>query len=162
MELQRVVLDNSAVIPAYFPESQNPLFDAGLITNRSRSLLHAIRTRRVNAFVPPSFFREFLNVSTRPLFQPGQKDPLVAEGIRSQWDDLLSLPLVIVDTEDILHRVGGLVFDAGCPAADAWYVAAAMHAQATFWMSHEHGDGLAAIAAKHVPVGMLSKQMPAF
>ena len=44
-----------------------------------------------------------------------------------------------------------------CPAADAWYLAAAMHAKADFWISHEHKDGLVAIAAKHVTVRLLSR-----
>ena len=56
-----------AVLPAYFREPESTVFDAGLVTNRAVALVHAIRLRRVNAYVPPSFYREFLNVATRPL-----------------------------------------------------------------------------------------------
>lgn len=160
MSLQRIVVDNSAMLPAYFPEGEREAFDAGLVTNRSRALVQAIRARRVDAYVPPSFFREFLNVATAPLDMRGGRDGPHAEHIRNQWDDVLSLKLIPVPVQKILHQSGILVFDYGCPAADAWYVAAAMHASATLWMSHEHRDGLAAIAAQHVEVRLLSEQAP--
>src|SRR2546425_680292 len=81
--------------------------------------------RRVNAYVPPSFFREFLNVATRPLFERGRRIDELREEIRAHWDDLLSLPLIVVPLREIDHHSGALVFDDLCPAADAWYVAAA-------------------------------------
>ena len=157
MSLPRVVVDNSAVLPAFFPEAGSAAFDARLVTNRAVALVHAIRTRRVNAYVPPSFFREFLNVATRPLYERGGRSDELREEIRGQWEDLLSLPLIVVPSQEIIHHSGILAFDDFCPAADTWYVAAAVHARATFWMSHEHTDGLFAIASRHVEVRLLSR-----
>ena len=163
MSLRRIVVDNSAVIPAYFPEADNDDFDAGLVNNRARSLVQAIRIRNVSAYVPPSFFREFLNVSTRPLDQPGGWKINHVEEIRAQWEDLLSLPLIVVPHDEIVHHSGVLVFDDHCPAADARYVAAAIHTSADLWMSHEHRDGLAHIARKYIKkVGLLSIEAPSF
>lgn len=162
MSLPGIVVDNSAVVPAYFREDEHDRFDAGLVTNRPRSLIHAIRMRKVNTFVPPSFFREFLNVCTQPLFQPGRRDQSLVEEIRTQWEELLSLRLFVIRTQDICDLCGDLVFNEQCPSADAWYVAAAIHAKATLWMSHDHRDGLAAIAARFVEVNLLSKQSPAY
>ena len=160
MSLPRIVVDNSAVLPAFFPEAENAAFDAGLVTNRSVSLVRAIRVRRVNAYVPPSFFREFLNVATRPLFERGGRTDALREEIRAQWNDLLSLPLIVVPLPEIVHHSGSLVFDEACPAADTWYVAAAIHTGATFWMSHEHSDGLVAVSSRHITVRLLSKETP--
>ena len=160
MSRPRVVVDNSAILPAYIPEEENDLFDAGLLNSRSRSLVAAIRRERVQAFVPPSFFREFLNVATKPLFKPGGRTESKSEEIQAHWEDLLILPLQTARLESIIGRSGELVFDAGCPAADAWYVAAAEHAQATLWMSHEHRDGLFEIASRHVAVRLLSRDTP--
>ena len=162
MSLPRIVVDNSAVLSAFFPEPERPEFDAGLITNRSRALVQAIRVRRVKAFVPPSFFREFLNVATWPLFQPGGRIAEVAERIRAQWEDLLTLPLIVVPTKEIIDHSGSLTFDDHCPATDSWYVAAAANVGATFWMSHEHRDGLVAIASRHVPVRSLAREAPGY
>lgn len=160
MSLPHIVVDNSAMLPAFFPEDENPNFDAGLVTNRSRGLVHSIRQRRVNAYVPPSFFREFLNVAMMPLNRPGTKPQGLLQNIREQWEDLLSLPLIVVPLEEILHHSGILAFEDLCPATDTWYVATAVHAKATFWMSHEHHDGLASIASRHVKVRMLYKEAP--
>lgn len=157
MSRPRIVIDNSAILPAYFPEGESTHFDAGLVTNRARGLVRAIRTRAVNAFVPPSFFREFLNVATRPLFERGGQVDDRKEAIREQWNDLLSLPLAVVPVEKLLYDAGVLVLDDACPAADAWYVAAAMNARATLWMSHDHSDGLVAVASRHVNVRLLAK-----
>src|SRR5204862_5195151 len=110
--------------------------------------------------VPPSFFREFLNVSTLPLTEIGGRNQEAVENIRAQWDDLLSLPLVVVPLQEIIHHSGVLVFDENCPAPDSWYIASAAHASATLWMSHEHSDGLAQAARRHVEVRLLSEQSP--
>jgi hypothetical protein len=160
MSLSRIVVDNSAILPAYFPESGDRLFDAGLVTNRARALVQAIRVRQVNAYVPPSFFREFLNVASQPLYQPGGRTTDQVEHIRAQWEDLLSLPLIVVPLDPLIHQCGNFVFNDFCPAADTWYVAAAVHTRATFWISHEHSDGLAGIASKYVDVKVLSKSAP--
>src|SRR5580698_2745476 len=96
MNLPRIVVDNSAMLPAFFPEAEHGAFDAGLVTNRARALVQAIRARRVSAFVPPSFFREFLNTATWELYRPGGWDSEQAERIRVQWEDLLSLKLIVV------------------------------------------------------------------
>lgn len=157
MSLPRIVVDNSAVLPAFFPEGRSALFDAGLVAARSRSLVHAIRTRRVNAFVPPSFFREFLHVAVTRA-QTGGRTAGALHRVREQWEDLVSLPLISVPLAEILHHSGILTFDDSCPPNDAWYVVAAVHANATFWMSHDHGDGLFAVASKHVNVRLLSRQ----
>jgi len=160
MNLPRVVVDNSAVLPAFFPEAGSSAFDAGLVTNRAVALVHAIRMRRVSGYVPPSFYREFLNVATRPMNERGGRSDQIREEIRAQWEDLLSLPLVVVPLQEIIHHAGTLALDDFCPAADAWYVAAAVHARATFWMSHDHTDGLVAVASRHVAVRLLSKEAP--
>ena len=55
MSLPRIVLDNSAALPAFFPETRNDYYDAGLVTNRARSLIQTIRAGRVHAYVPPTF-----------------------------------------------------------------------------------------------------------
>jgi hypothetical protein len=162
MSLARIVLDNSAIIPAYFPQASSPNFDAGLVTNRARALVHAVRLRRVDAFVPPSFFREFLNVVTTPLYQPGGWASRFADEIRAHWEDLLSLPLIHIPVEEILHHSGILAFEDHCPSADTWYVAAAVHASATLWMSHEHKDGLFTIANRLVNVRLLSNESPGY
>jgi hypothetical protein len=158
MNLPRIVVDNSAMLPAFFPEAEHNSFDAGLVTNRARALVQAIRTRRVNAFVPPSFFREFLNTATWELLRPGGWDSQRAERIRAQWDDLLSLNLIVIPLHEILHHSATLVFENACPAPDAWYVAAAVHARAVFWMSHEHRDGLVKVASTYVAVRLLSQE----
>lgn len=160
MSLPHVVVDNSAILPAYFPEKDRIEFDAGLVTNRSRALVHAIRMRRVNAYVPPSFFREFLNVATMPLYQPGGWKEDLIEQIRGQWEDLLLLPLIVVPTSEILHFSGILAFEERCPATDTWYVAAAANSKATFWMSHEHRDGLVTVAKRHARVRLLVDEAP--
>jgi hypothetical protein len=162
MSLPRIVVDNSAMLPAFFPETKHHKYDAGLITNRARSLVQAIRMRRVNAYVPPSFFREFLHVGTLPIDQPGGRSPVVIERIRAQWEDLLSLPLIVVPLREIIHHCGILAFDDHCPSADAWYLAAAVHAHATIWISHEHVDGFAGIASRQVPVRLLSDSAPLY
>lgn len=158
MSLPRIVVDNSAMLPAFFPEEESERFDAGLVTNRARALVNAIRLRRVNAYVPPMFFREFLNVATIPLDRPGGRAGEHVERVRAQWDDLLSLPLFEVPLKEIKHHSGILSFDDRCPAADSWYVAAAVHAAATLWISHEHRDGLVAVAQRHVNVRLLSRE----
>jgi predicted nucleic acid-binding protein len=158
MKLPRIVLDNSAALPAFFPEAESLHYDAGLVTNRAKSLIHAIGVGRVRAYVPASFFREFLNVISYPLFVPGKKDADLKQQIQVQWENLLSLNLIVVQTKEIMHHSGILTFEDGCPAADSWYVAAAAHAHADLWMSHEHKDGLVAVASKHVVVRMLSKE----
>jgi len=159
MSLPRIVVDNSAILPAYFPEAEHAAFDAKLVTNRARALVHRILMGRVKAFVPPSFYREFLNVSTLPLYaHDGRgRNPEQLRRIRAQWDDLLLLPLIVVPLGQILHHSGTLAFDDGCPAADAWYVAAAVHSQATLWISHAHSDDLLAAASKHVSVRLLAR-----
>ena len=162
MSLPRVVVDNSAMLPAFFPEAQSPHFDAGAVTNRARTLVHAIRTRRVNAFVPPSFFREFLNVSIQRLDSRGGRRGDALEHVRAQWEDLLLLPLITVHLDKIIYRSGELALDEQCPPEDSWYVAAATHAGATLWMSHAHRDGLAEVAAKHVEVRLLSVESPRY
>jgi len=162
MSLPRIVVDNSAILPAFFAEKENDIFNAGLVTNRARALVNAIRMRRVDAFVPPSFYREFLNVSTRSLYEPGGRTHETTEAIREQWEDLLLLGLIPVRLDEIVHHSGILVFEDSCPAADAWYIAAAIHANARLWISHEHRDGLVAIAKKHVDVRLLSDEAPKY
>lgn len=162
MSLPRIVVDNSAMIPAFFPEEDSTAFDARLVTHRARSLVRAIRLRRVNAYVPPSFFREFLNVATAPLGQPQGKSRQAVEQIRAQWDDLLLLPLITVPLQELLHLSAMLTFDDSCPAPDAWYVAAAINTRATLWISHSHRDGLVSVASRHRPVRLLSEETPAY
>jgi hypothetical protein len=43
-----------------------------------------------------------------------------------------------------------LVFREKLSPPDSWYVAAAMHADAELWFSHEHQDGSVAIARRHL------------
>jgi hypothetical protein len=112
MSLTRIVVDNSAMLPAFFPEERSAQFDAGVVTNRARSLVHAIRLRRVNAFVPPSFFREFLNVAiTRAEAGADSRDAATLERVRDQWYDLLSLPLIPIPVGEIIHHSGTLALD---------------------------------------------------
>lgn len=158
MSLRRIVVDNSAMQPAFFPEPRSDHFDAGLVTNRARSLVNAVRLSRVRAYVPPSFFREFLNVALARLDARGGRTADDVDYVRAQWDDLLTLGLITVPLEEIVHHSGILALDEQCPPADAWYVAAAVHARADFWMSHEHSDGLVAAASRHVKVRLLSKE----
>ncbi len=162
MSLPRIVLDNSAVVPAFLPEARSDHYDAGLVSNRSRGLVHAVRTRRVNAHVPPSFFREFLNVAVLRASRSGPRSAAALNGVRDMWDDLLTLGLIPVPLIDILHLPGPLTFDDFCPPADAWYVAAAIHTDATLWMSHKHSDELFAVASKHVQVQLLSTTAPPY
>lgn len=158
MSLPRIVVDNSAILPAFLPEDRSERYDAGLVTNRSRGLVHAVRMRRVNAYVPPSFFREFLKVAVERASQSGTRSARALDRVREQWDDVLTLGLIPVPLKDVLPLIAALTFDDLCPPEDAWYVAAAMHTDATFWMSHDHGDGLFAVASKHVNVRLLSRQ----
>jgi hypothetical protein len=158
MSLPRIVVDNSALLPAFFPESSSVHFDAGLVTNRSRALVHAIRTRRVNAFVPPSFYREFLNVAV--MRTASTRNAGYLERVRAQWEDLLSLKLINVPLDKILYESGRLTFEELCPAVDAWYVAASVWANATFWMSHAHKNGLVDVAARFAPVRLLASEAP--
>lgn len=162
MSLSLIVVDNSAIVPAFFPEEKSPHFDAGLVTNRSRALVLAIRLRRVQAFVPPSFYREFLNGASRPLEQRSGSNNDTREWVREQWSDLLTLPLSVVPIDRISHHAGTLVLDDRCPAADAWYVVAAVETKATFWMSHRHVDGLYEVASQHVDVKLLADTAPGF
>ncbi len=163
MSLPRIVVDNSAVIPAFLPEERNDHYDAGLVSNRSRRLVHAIRTRRVNAYVPPSFFREFLHVAVTRATQTGPRAAGALERVREHWEDLLTLDLIPVRLKDIIFfRTGLLTFDDFCPPADSWYVAAAINTGATFWMSHQHSDGLFAVASKYVRVQLLSASAPEY
>lgn len=162
MSLPRIVVDNSAVIPAFLPEERNDHYDAGLVTNRSRRLVQAIRTRRVNAYVPPSFFREFLHVAVTRAPQAGLRVAGSLERVRAHWEDLLTLDLIPVQLKNIIRRTGPLTFDDFCPPADSWYVAAAIDANATFWMSHKHNDDLFAVASKYVPVRLLSTTSPEY
>jgi predicted nucleic acid-binding protein len=162
MGLPRIVVDNSAMLPAFFAEDNSDKFDAGLVTNRSRSLVQAIRMRCVNAYVPPSFFREFLNVATQPLYRPEGRTADAIERIRDQWDDLLRLPLITLPLKEIIHHSGTLAFDEACPAADTWYVASAVHVSGDLWLSHAHQDGVADIAKNraNVVVRLLSDEAP--
>jgi predicted nucleic acid-binding protein len=160
MSMPRIVVDNSAIIPFYFPERESSSYDAGLVNNRSRALVAAIRLRRVQALVPPSFYREILNVAVRPIFDPGGCRQENISAIRAQWEDLLILPLQTSRLEQIIGLSGQFVFEEKCPAPDAWYVATAKHADATFWMSHDHADGLFAVASQHVTVKLLSDDTP--
>jgi hypothetical protein len=162
MNLPRVVVDNSAILPAFFPEVGDKLFDSGLVTNRSRALVQAIRTRRVKAYVPPSFFREFLHTATFGLSKPGGWNDLKAAEVRAQWDELIALKLIAVPLDEIIDHSAILTFQDRCPATDSWYVAAAVHARAEFWMSHEHKDGLVTVASKHIKVRLLSTEAPSY
>lgn len=158
MSLPRIVVDNSAVLPAYFPEDRATAFNPRTVNQRAESLVHAIRARRVNAFVPPSFFREFLNVATRPLDARSGHAAETREMIHAQWLDLLTLPLIVIPVREIAHVSGELFFNDQCPAPDTWYVAAAIHAKATLWVSHDHSDGLVRAASRHVAVRLLSRE----
>lgn len=162
MSLPRVVVDNSAMQPAFFPEVTNEHFDAGLVTNRARTLVHAIRLRRVNAYVPPSFFREFLNVAIRRFDDGGERRGRDLKFVRGQWEELLTLPLIVTPLNGITATTTQLAFEDLCPPEDTWYVAAALHAGATFWMSHAHRDGLLSVATRHVPVRLLSEEPPSY
>jgi predicted nucleic acid-binding protein len=160
VSLPRIVVDNSAIIPAYLPEDASDSYDAGLVTNRARALVRAIRLRRVNAYVPPSFFREFLNVIVARIGQ--SRDRQLFDQAREHWEDLLDLRLNTVPLKDLLPLLGPLTFDDFCPPADSWYVAAAMQTTATFWISHEHSDGLVEVARRHITVRLLSVEAPDF
>ena len=163
MSVRRVVVDNSALMPAFFPEPTSRLFDAKLVTNRALSLMQAIRLKEVVAYVPPSFYREFLNNVAVLLNERMSVTQRLAlrEDLVQHWNALLDLPLVTIDVRDIVWRAGDLSLREDCPSADSWYVAAAEHAKAKFWMSHRHRDGLHAIASKFVQVGLLSEDSPA-
>jgi hypothetical protein len=78
----------------------------------------------------------------------------------AQWEDLLILPLQTLRLDTIIGLSGQFVFEDSCPAPDAWYIATAKQTDATFWMSHDHSDGLSAIASRHVPVRLLSEEAP--
>jgi predicted nucleic acid-binding protein len=161
-ERAQVVVDNSAMLPAFLGEDESSGFDAGLVVNRSRALVRAIRGRQLRAFVPTSFYREFLNNACRLLegrTSEGVRE-VQRERVRDRWQELLDLPLVVIEAEPLLVRAGQLSIDEGCPSADSWYVAAAEHADATLWMSHRHRDDLYAAASRHVPVSLLSDTSP--
>ena len=68
----------------------------------------------------------------------------------------------VVLIADIIDQSAILTFEDRCPAPDSWYVAAAVCTNAELWISHEHKDGLVAIAAKHVKVRLLSKEPPQY
>ncbi|HEV2292356.1 MAG TPA: hypothetical protein VGR35_00785 [Tepidisphaeraceae bacterium] len=94
----------------------------------------------------------------------GQAGPRAAgalEGVRAHWEDLLTLDLIPVQLKDIIRRNGPLTFDKFCPPADSWYVAAAIHTEATFWI-HKHSDNLFAVASRYVRVQLLSTTAPEY
>ncbi len=159
-EQRRIVVDTSAIVPAFFPDG------VGRIDRGAAALLNAVRHRHVVAFAPEMLRFEFMSRVIRriqELRDEGvERDTAVLE-MEAQWLSFTNLgkrSLVYTPSE----ALSAIAWDAACryntPPPDSWFLACARLHDAELWMSHPAEDGAGEAAKRYgVVVRYLSHEM---
>jgi predicted nucleic acid-binding protein len=134
---RRIVVDTSALVPAFFPERSRAVNRGAL------RLLAAIRTRAAVAFAPEVLQAEFLKRAVRRLIEltdvGRERDTAVLE-VEAQWLEFLRAPIVYTPALVLAATAWDATSRHSMPAPDSWFLACALHHDAELWLSHPPAD----------------------
>ena len=156
--MRRIVLDNSVVVAAFYPDVLERDGRKINLTARARPLLQAVENYYVQAYAPHSLVNEFLKVSHDKAFTRQGVGRVLPSDVEASLQNLVALPVTYIDEARWLF-VWDLTTRHRLPPTDAWFLACAMEVQGELWVSHRQKDGfMQAAQAIYGDVHLLSDE----